>query len=830
MFIENCVSKSLLISLALAVALAGPSLHSQVASVSSDSALTPQAPSSNQPSPNPANPLTVERTHEEVLERHFAVNIIEDQKAIWTSPLHLKKRDLFWLLPSAAILGESLHRDAYLYRALTPAVNTGTRSKTFSDAGVAAFAAGTAGMYLFGRLHGNDHQRETAVLSAEALANSMALGYALKYSLNRERPFNGNGRGDFFVPGGGASFPSSHALAVWSMASVIAHEYPGPLTKLGVYGLATAISVARVTGRQHFPTDVLVGSASGWGIGTITYRRHHDVELPGDDFGRFTGTGEPASAANLGSAEVPLDSWVYSAFDRLAAMGIAQSDFAGVRPWTRLECARLLQEADDLLQEHVADDDARRLVESLRQEFQPEAGPMQGTLTSGLQLDSLYSRVTGISGTPLNDGYHFGQTIYNDYGRPYENGVNAVVGFSGSANHGHWSAYLRGEYQHAPGAPMLLQSTVDAVSAEDGVPSHTSNPVSAVNRLRFLDAYAAFTLDNWQVSFGKQSLWWAPNEAGALILSDNAEPILMLRFSRVTPFTLPSIGSWLGPIKMEFFVGQLGQEFVVVRPTSTSTILFGPGLKRPPFLNGAKISFKPTPNLDLGFSLHVIWGGPGFPITARTFLRSFGGGRTVSPGSPADPGDGDTGFDFRYRIPGLRDWVTLYAEGFSDDEFSPIAYPRRSAWNTGIYLPRIPGVSKLDFRAEGVYTDLPNLRASGSYYWNSRYRSGFTNRGNILGHWIGREGSGFKATSTYWLGAEKTIQASYRNVNVNPDFLGGGRYDDFAGQVNWKLRWDSTLTVSTQYERWFFPILSSQKQSNVTTSVMLTLRPRIKTH
>jgi hypothetical protein len=242
-------------------------------------------------------------------------------------------------------------------------------------------------------------------------------------------------------------------------------------------------------------------------------------------------------------------------------------------------------------------------------------------------------------------------------------------------------------------------------------------------------------------------------------------------------------------------------------------------------VNHAKFSFKPTQNLEFGFSLRTIWGGPGFPITAQTFLRTLDIFRLPIPGAPKDPGDGDSGFDFRYRIPGLRDWLTLYADSMSDDEFSPIAYPRRSAFRAGIYMPRIPAIPKLDFRAEGVYTDLPNFNGSGFYYWNFRYVSGVTNRGNIIGDWIGREGSGFKAATTYWFDAKNTLQLSYRNVNVNPNFIGGGNYDDFAGHVDWEINPKFSVSVSSQYERWRFPLLDVSKHSNVTSSITVNFKP-----
>ena len=68
---------------------------------------------------------------------------------------------------------------------------------------------------------------------------------------------------------------------------------------------------------------------------------------------------------------------------------------------------------------------------------------------------------------------------------------------------------------------------------------------------------------NWQVSFGRQSLLWGPGDGGSLILSDNVAPLNMFRINRVTPFKLPSVLGWLGPMRLELFLGQLsGQQFM----------------------------------------------------------------------------------------------------------------------------------------------------------------------------------------------------------------------------------------------------------------------------
>src|SRR5205823_4291999 len=128
-----------------------------------------------------------------------------------------------------------------------------------------------------------------------------------------------------------------------------AQEYPGWMTKLLAYGGAAAISAARVTARQHFTSDVLVGSALGYVVGRQVYRAHSGDTSELKQLGTFTRAPHENSGrnpANMGSPYVPLDSWVYPAFDRLIAMGYVQTGFLGMRPWTRMESARLLEEAE----------------------------------------------------------------------------------------------------------------------------------------------------------------------------------------------------------------------------------------------------------------------------------------------------------------------------------------------------------------------------------------------------------------------------------------------------------------------------------------------------
>ena len=148
----------------------------------------------------------------------------------------------------------------------------------------------------------------------------------MKYPLGRQRPYQGDGTGPFF--NGGVSFPSEHSAAAWAVAGVVAHEYPGPLTKILVYSLASLVDYSRYRAKQHFPSDVFIGSIIGNMVAENVYNQHHDPELGGgswEPFRSFLRQTRATSSANMGSPYVPLDSWVYPAMDRLIAQGFIRS-------------------------------------------------------------------------------------------------------------------------------------------------------------------------------------------------------------------------------------------------------------------------------------------------------------------------------------------------------------------------------------------------------------------------------------------------------------------------------------------------------------------------
>jgi hypothetical protein len=764
-----------------------------------------------------AKPPSSDETTENKLGSQLFKNIARDQLDIWTSPAHLRLGYADWLVPFAGITAGLLvtDRDVNLHQSNSPGTLKNYRS--LSNIGIAGMAGATGGLYLWGRITDDPHKREAGILSGEAALDGLLVSTAAKYATGRERPGVDSFNGRFWQ--GGDSFPSNHAVAAWAVASVLTHEYPGPLTKFLAYGAASAISIARVRGQKHFPSEVLVGSGIGWLSGWQVYRAHHHSEVGGGTAGDLSDSPLVATdrgPSAMGSPYVPLGSWIYPLLDRLVAMGAISDAILGMKPWTRLECARLVNEAADQLQESGNGSHASRLYESLLQEFTPEINLLAGGDNRAFRLESVYTRLTEISGPPLTDGYHFGQTLFDDFGRPYQEGLNSVAGFSGWATAGRWVIYTRGEYQHAPSGPAIPVAAENAIAAVDAIPAITPSPTAARNQARLLDAYVGLNLGNWQLSYGQESQWWGPGESGPLLFSDNAPPVQMFHIDRVSPFHLPWILRFLGPMRWNGYFGRLQ----------------GHILSPNPFFHGEKISFKPTRNLEFGFTRTVVVGGEGRPLTPyRLFLTYFSATSYQVKPANKDPGKRDGGFDFSYRLPFVRNWVTIYNDSISADDPSPLAAPRRAGISPGLYLTHFPGVAKLDLRVEAPLTNTVGTDGPGRYiYWDNYYRDLYTNRKVLMGDWVGR-GSGIQATSRYWLSARNSLQFGYRHVKVDPKFIPrGGTINDASVRAEFQLGRDWSASALVQYEQWLFPLLASGLQKNVTTSVQFVYWPEAHKH
>lgn len=853
-----------------------------------------------------------------------------DQKAIWTSPAHIRWNDAKWLIPLATATGLLIATDQHTMNALIHTSPSGQHEASqVANIGVGVLAGIPALMFIGSNFTDAPHGRETSILSAEALADSLVVSEVLQYSTSRERPLVNNSHGLFFQ-GSGFSFPSNHSAAAWSLASVLAQEYPGVWSQLAAYTGATAVSVARVVGEQHFPSDVLVGSALGFLIGHYVYRARHDgsrteefrsadprpyspsgrsapvTYTPGiaattiagkaasatagqtvisastqeesdqaaarlqaetqtiqprpeatgsegnapssgaaavgmnsgtattaqiqDNGTGFATTGttvaEPMAVAiyrprpadedpdKVGSVYVPMDSWVYPALTRLAGLGFVPSQSTLIRPWTRQECLRQVEEAEALITEQLIDragkanatvEEGARMIGDLRREFARE-----NEYFESLKLDSTYARDTTIAGHALMRSWDFGQTLDNDYGRPFVEGTNIISGASVAAVSGRFSFYVRDELQHSPGYSTYPQNVLDYIyGPSEGIdPPPLTGSINDVVRNRPLEMYAGVELGGYEFQFGKQEMYWGPTVDAPLAWSINAEPTYNFQLVSTRPHRLPGFLGDYGTWRVDLVIGKLSGHIHPARP----------------WYNGQKIALNIGDNFEMGFTRWSVFAGVGSPLTIENFIRNIFS--FTSPFSGVDPGDRKSDFDFRWRLPGAR-WITVYTDSYADDEPLPLAAPRRSVWMPGLYLARIPGIPHVDFRFETPSTRmLAGDQGPVFQYINDHYVDSNLNKNFFYGNSIGRDGRRYEGWMTYWFSGNTNLQFGYRQTQRSPLLLpGAGTQSDALMKSHVALGEHWSLSLFTQYERYYEPLLGGP-QHNITGQFELKWEPK----
>ena len=232
----------------------------------------PQAQPSASGLPATNDPITLHNT---------PLHILKDQAAIWTSPAHVRDKNLPFLgtlVLATTILVTTDHQVMNSSKLQNASLNN--HAGTASNGLLGGFVIAPVAIYGLGFLHHDEHATETGILAGEAMVDSLVLDEAMKAVTMRERPTLDGAKGKFFQTSVGldSSFPSTHSIIAWSSATVIAEEYPGILTQVTAYGLATGVSLTRVLGKQHFPSDVLVGSAVGWMVGRYVEHKRRRYE------------------------------------------------------------------------------------------------------------------------------------------------------------------------------------------------------------------------------------------------------------------------------------------------------------------------------------------------------------------------------------------------------------------------------------------------------------------------------------------------------------------------------------------------------------------------
>ena len=259
-------------SVTMAAALACPSLSAQEEPKKVTEAGTPQK-------------LPAAGAERAVSWRSLPRNFLQDQKDTWLFPAQLG-RGRHWLptIAVAGVTGALIAADAHDTRYFRRTQRFEGYNDIFSGRNTSiGMAIVPASFLVVGHFHHDSYAEKTALLAGEAYADSAIVDIVMKAATRRLRPSdippNGNFSDTFFssskpLSGIRTSFPSGHAAAAFSIATVFAHRYRRHRWVPWVaYGAASAIGFSRVTTQAHFPSDVFLGAALGFTVSEFAVLR-----------------------------------------------------------------------------------------------------------------------------------------------------------------------------------------------------------------------------------------------------------------------------------------------------------------------------------------------------------------------------------------------------------------------------------------------------------------------------------------------------------------------------------------------------------------------------
>jgi hypothetical protein len=512
-------------------------------------------------------------------------------------------------------------------------------------------------------------------------------------------------------------------------------------------------------------------------------------------------TAASRDAYALPSNNVPLDDWSYAALDKLAGFGLIYSDVHGMRPYTRLEVARLVNEALNSKEEKklelppIIEQMLKRFEREFREELavygrgketEPAAlvlRPVQDAKVAYVYSDGKprdFLNTNTVTQYPQGGGnivaYEGTPLLHNNEGVVYGKGNNVSFQFSSSFQL--WDVF----------SGYVEPIAIERENATPGRPTGgTPSTVGSLDNsdLYLLKGYVKFSpFDSLEVEFGRDAMWWGQGYNGTLILTDNAAPLDMLKVSNPTPSILPGFLGYLGPFRYTLFCAQL------------ETDRDFPNTK----YGGSRVDFKPTPNFEIGMSHTFQFGGTG-SLSSGSFLsylelvsmKKFGGSVNSAENHEA-------AFDFRYRMPYLWN-AEFYGEwGGEDTGFTPNNVRRffleDIGYILGLYFPKVTADGLTDLRFE--YADNVNegpigSHVNGLWYAHGLYISGMTYNGLILGDPMGPDARDFFVRATRYLtchikaGLDFEYSQTGRNVGRSEESIFEGGAD---------LTWELNTAVS----------------------------------
>ena len=515
----------------------------------------------------------------------------------------------------------------------------------------------------------------------------------------------------------------------------------------------------------------------------------------------------------LSSTNIPLDSPVYDYVEKLAGLGLIDSDIRGLRPYSRSEAARLLREAVDNHsrlapgQEQLADDVIKRLGELVPREAslydEPskarpfDINPVAYARARYVQLDGQarsYNRDIFIPGDQSAFGFIGGNLRPGDAGIGHESGTEGTPLLENNQG-----------VIYRPGSNGEIRAATEGYFSDKASflvePYLLATP--GATELRLGKGYLKLGGGGLELEVGRDENWFGPGRRGALTLSDNAQNFDLVKLSSPEPLDVDWVKKYLGLFKYSLILSRFDK-------TGTGSD------ERQPWFIGSKLALKPQPWWEIGINFARMEGGPGFSGSTTVQDLVFGGGYTNHNATTA-------GIDLRFRIPWLAN-TELYAEYVGSD--SALFWPIVESYIAGFYIPNLTGSGRDDFRFEFFYGS-PKLYTDFKFPLGDVYNNmpfGDSQGGGTI-EFYARYSHWFSPRSILALEFWRTDRGDEGRVAVNGIMQAVERLA--AGRASWSmpLYGDVDLNLTYGYEKITnFNLVPGTNQTNQLSTMGLSYR------
>ena len=296
----------------------------------------------------------------------------------------------------------------------------------------------------------------------------------------------------------------------------------------------------------------------------------------------------------------------------------------------------------------------------------------------------------------------------------------------------------------------------------------------------------------WNLQVTSQRYWWGPGWQSSMVNGSNNPAWTGLGLQRATVAPSPSPWlSWMGPWNLDVFVAKAQDPLVVGNQPQGFTF------------SGIRLTMRPQPWLELGFSRGMQAGGAGRPGGVWEFIKAFFGQEVnQNPGDPPDSSGQIGGFDARLRCPqvvgqALGGSCAAYGQIMGEDavgKLPPVPYKFMSLWG----LEQTYGHGRyrafVEYANSNAYSLPWDQKPAFPGYVNGVYTQGYTQGAR----WVGPAmGSGSKVLTWGWLDAASQVSLRLHLGTIGTSI---GAYDPGTNAPNGRM-WGVSVARTFDYKR-----------------------------